>query len=205
MSKSAQQRIEESALILFSHQGFHETSISQIAKKAKLSEVTVFRIFGTKRDLYLEVIKQYFSDEDFNLNALMSELTFEDLNADLIKIIMNFYTLYFERIHITRIMISNYIQFDEIRELGALIIPAFEAFLYKYLNEMIMRHETIPSSLLVMPKYILATILKDVTFLTTFNKKDILDDTLLETLESKWKTQLDTFILMFSNHRESKC
>lgn len=203
MSKSAQQRIEESALILFSHQGFHETSISQIAKKAKLSEVTIFRIFGTKRDLYLEVIKQYFSDDDFNLNALMSELTFEDLNDDLIKIIMNFYKLYFERIHITRIMISNYIQFDEIRELGALIIPAFEAFLYKYLNEMIMRHDSIPSSLLVMPKYMLATILKDVTFLTTFNKKDILDDALLETLESKWKTQLDTFILMFSNHRES--
>lgn len=198
MSTSAQKRIEESALVLFSHQGYHETSISQIAKKARSSEVTIFRIFGTKESLYLEVIKKYFNTEDINLKPLMSELTFEDLHKDLVKIVIHFYRVYFERIHITRIMISNYIQFDEIREFGSLILKVLEDFAYKYLNEMILRNEELSENLLLMPPLILKAILKDIAFLTTFNKKDNLDDEMYKALEAKWNEQISVLLDMVS-------
>lgn len=198
MSTSAQKRIEESALVLFSHQGYHETSISQIAKKARSSEVTIFRIFGTKESLYLEVIKKYFNTEDINLKPLMSELTFEDLHKDLVKIAIHFYKVYFERIHITRIMISNYIQFDEIREFGSLILKVLEEFAYKYLNEMILRNEELSENLLLMPPIILKAILKDIAFLTTFNKKDNLDDEMHKALEAKWNEQVSVLLDMVS-------
>lgn len=202
MPNKTQERIEESALILFSHQGFHETSIAQIAKKSKTSEVTIFRAFGTKRDLYLDVIKKNFKDEDFNLNALMSELTFDDLKIDLVTIVVKCYKIYFQRIHITRIMISNYIQFEEIRELGSLILPVLHEFTYKYIKEMLMRNDALSKSLLNLPDYILTMILKDVAFITTFNKKDILDDELMESIKMKWLEQIDVLIQLFSNGRE---
>jgi AcrR family transcriptional regulator len=49
---STQERIVEAAAKLFSRQGFTGTSTSEIARLAGVSEVTVFRHFPRKRDLF---------------------------------------------------------------------------------------------------------------------------------------------------------
>jgi AcrR family transcriptional regulator len=47
----ASQEILETALRLFSEQGYDETTIAQIAQEAGVSQRTLFRYFGTKEDL----------------------------------------------------------------------------------------------------------------------------------------------------------
>jgi AcrR family transcriptional regulator len=49
---STQERIIEAAAKLFSRQGFAGTSTSEIARLAGVSEVTIFRHFPRKRDLF---------------------------------------------------------------------------------------------------------------------------------------------------------
>lgn len=47
----ASREILETALRLFTEQGYDETSIAQIAREAGVSQRTLFRYFGTKEDL----------------------------------------------------------------------------------------------------------------------------------------------------------
>ncbi|WP_153029770.1 TetR/AcrR family transcriptional regulator [Amycolatopsis sp. YIM 10] len=47
----ASREIQETALRLFTEQGYDETTIAQIAKEAGVSQRTLFRYFGTKEDL----------------------------------------------------------------------------------------------------------------------------------------------------------
>ncbi|GAA2473189.1 helix-turn-helix domain-containing protein [Streptomyces longisporus] len=47
----ATQEILETALRLFTEQGYDETTIAQIAREAGVSQRTLFRYFGTKEDL----------------------------------------------------------------------------------------------------------------------------------------------------------
>ena len=49
---STEERIVEAAALLFSRQGFTASSTSEIARLAGVSEVTIFRHFPRKRDLF---------------------------------------------------------------------------------------------------------------------------------------------------------
>lgn len=52
------QQILEAALELFAHQGFHNTTISQIAKRAGVSKGLIYNYFSSKEDLVGGIIKQ---------------------------------------------------------------------------------------------------------------------------------------------------
>jgi len=52
-------RILDSALRLFSAEGYTEVTTKAIADAAGVNEVTLFRHFGRKRDLYIEVYKTF--------------------------------------------------------------------------------------------------------------------------------------------------
>ena len=56
-NRSANQ-ILEAALELFAHQGFHNTTISQIAKKAGVSKGLIYNYFASKEDLVGGIISQ---------------------------------------------------------------------------------------------------------------------------------------------------
>jgi len=49
--QAASREILDTALRLFSQQGYDETPVAQIAREAGVSERTLFRYFGTKQDL----------------------------------------------------------------------------------------------------------------------------------------------------------
>lgn len=49
-------RILEAALNCFSENGFHGSTTKIIARRAKVNEVTLFRLFGSKTDLFREVL-----------------------------------------------------------------------------------------------------------------------------------------------------
>ena len=56
-NRSAKSRVLQAASKLFAANGFRGTSVRQIANRAKVNEVTVFRLFSSKRCLYKEVLE----------------------------------------------------------------------------------------------------------------------------------------------------
>jgi AcrR family transcriptional regulator len=63
--KTAEERREEilvAALFEFGEHGLHGTSTDNIARRAGVSQPYLFRLFGTKKELYLEVIRRCLRD-----------------------------------------------------------------------------------------------------------------------------------------------
>src|SRR3954452_644289 len=61
--KSKEERREEildAALEVFADQGLHGASTEEIARRAGISQPYVFRLFGTKKELYLAVVARCF-------------------------------------------------------------------------------------------------------------------------------------------------
>lgn len=54
-------RIARAAIALFSRQGYHGTGTREIARLADVSEVTVFRYFDRKEDIFLAALNSSFS------------------------------------------------------------------------------------------------------------------------------------------------
>ena len=59
--KSSREKILSVALELFAKKGYHATSISQIALKAKISKGLMYNYFASKEKLLNEIIQQGFN------------------------------------------------------------------------------------------------------------------------------------------------
>jgi AcrR family transcriptional regulator len=64
------ERIIHSAVVLFSRQGYHGTSAREIARLAQVSEVTVYRYFEHKEDIFRSALDLSFSDVKPRLKVL---------------------------------------------------------------------------------------------------------------------------------------
>lgn len=101
-----EQKIVDATIFLLDKEGMNGTTTKKIAKKAEVSEVTVFRKFKSKDNL-LKIAKIYYSDyflekisdiftnyEDTDLESLLKNtwwklVNFLDNNLDIIKIALN--------------------------------------------------------------------------------------------------------------------
>ena len=90
------------ALELFAENGFHATSISQIAKKAGISKGLTYNYFESKKEILDEIIKKGFdsiySDFDLNNDGVLSEEEFRHFVWHTFKIMREnteFWKLYF--------------------------------------------------------------------------------------------------------------
>ena len=59
MLQNARERILSASLDLFSEKGYKSVSTSEIAEKAGVNEITIFRIFRKKKNLYTEVFYSF--------------------------------------------------------------------------------------------------------------------------------------------------
>ena len=68
--KQKKELIMETALELFAENGFHATSISQVAKKAGISKGLIYNYFESKKEILDEIIKEGTDTvyDDFDLN-----------------------------------------------------------------------------------------------------------------------------------------
>jgi AcrR family transcriptional regulator len=55
---SSRDKVLRAARALFAARGFHGTSTRDVARRARVNEITVFRLFKNKQDLYLQVLDQ---------------------------------------------------------------------------------------------------------------------------------------------------
>lgn len=101
-----EQKIVDATIFLLDNEGMNGTTTKKIAKKAEVSEVTVFRKFKSKDNL-LKIAKIYYSDyflekisdiftnyEDTDLESLLKNtwwklVNFLDNNLDIIKIALD--------------------------------------------------------------------------------------------------------------------
>lgn len=55
-SLSSRERVLRAATLLFATKGFEGTSTRDVARKARVNEITIFRLFKNKQDLYLRIL-----------------------------------------------------------------------------------------------------------------------------------------------------
>lgn len=96
-------QIIESAMNVFKEKGFKGTTTAEIAEAAKITEVTLFRYFSSKQEVYLEGVKPFIVktleevvEISSNLNPkerlraiLLDRITFISENYETIKLILN--------------------------------------------------------------------------------------------------------------------
>ena len=99
--KQKKELILESALELFAENGFHTTSISQIAKKAKISKGLIYNYFESKNEILSKIIRvgfdSVYSNWDLNHDEVLSEEEFVYFIRQTFKIMrenMEFWKLY---------------------------------------------------------------------------------------------------------------
>src|SRR5690606_10956669 len=83
--KEKEKIIIETALKLFQKNGIQNTPVSQIAKEAGDSQVTIFKYFDTKDNLVLNTVN-YFVDESFHIfeTVINKEVPFEEKIKEII-------------------------------------------------------------------------------------------------------------------------
>lgn len=61
---SSREKLLRAASSLFADKGFHSTSTRDVAKRARVNETTIFRLFKSKRDLYVSVLEREMGASD---------------------------------------------------------------------------------------------------------------------------------------------
>ena len=94
--------ILNSALKLFADNGYHSTSISQIAKNAKISKGLIYNYFKSKEALLHDIMLRGLKDftkalvvKDINNIKKQEIINFIDRSLNLLKTNVDFYRLYF--------------------------------------------------------------------------------------------------------------
>lgn len=197
MKQRIQEQIEEASLLSFSQQGFHETSTQEIAQKAGVSEASIFRLFKTKHDLYLHILTKYGNQANLDVNSIYGSISFNDVTQDLEIIAEHFFRFYFTNIHITRIYISNAIQFHELLGFNYLVFPQLKEFLERYLEEMSTRGLVPADKIPEITRLFTSSLLQDVIFLTTFQKAEDFNPDIQIKMAIKWKAVIQELGRLF--------
>lgn len=101
-TKDTKDKILESALRLFSKKGYLGATTKEIAKEAGIAEVTLFRHFPSKAELFEDTIKSY--SFLFTLKGMLPELKEMDYRDALAEIARRFLNKLSERKDLIRIM-----------------------------------------------------------------------------------------------------
>jgi len=119
---NSEDKILNASLVLFSQKGFNAVTTKEIAKEAGVSEMTLFRHFESKQNLFEKVFDRFVSSPKFL--ALFENLEW-DLERDLNKICSYYQDTLFKNQKIILMYLKN-------EELN----PEFDATLYKFPHEL---------------------------------------------------------------------
>ena len=119
---NTEDKILNASLVLFSQKGFNAVTTKEIAKEAGVSEMTLFRHFENKHNLFEKVFDKFVFSPKFL--ALFESLEW-DLERDLNKICCSYQDTLYKNQKIILMHFKN-------EELN----PEFDATLYKFPNEL---------------------------------------------------------------------
>ncbi len=103
MSKKEETRekIMNIALKLFSEQGYYSTTTKEIAKQANINEITLFRHFGTKENLFQDTTDVYVHNID--IKSEINRLIKQDFEESIVEIARDYLEFCFKNKQIYKI------------------------------------------------------------------------------------------------------
>ncbi|MBN2737747.1 MAG: TetR/AcrR family transcriptional regulator [Spirochaetales bacterium] len=107
------EKILSAALDLFSEKGFTAVSTRSIAEAAQVNEVTLFRSFGTKRELYIELFHRFSMKPE---NIKFPSFSVDQFHDDIKELLLEIAHLFLCNIKIIRMSIKDMKKFPEIGE-----------------------------------------------------------------------------------------
>ncbi len=90
-SENTRKKILDSAFELFATQGFHDTSMSQIAQKAEVSKGLAYNYFTSKEHLLGDILEQTFLDSMASWDRLMGKISTISDPAEKVRVMIDFY------------------------------------------------------------------------------------------------------------------
>jgi AcrR family transcriptional regulator len=108
------ERIIAAAAEIIAEKGYTRTTTRAIADAADVNEVTIFRHFGSKRNLLSEMINQHSALP--NLSALIESQLTGEIQQDLIRLATVFFGKITERREAMRLMLCEAGELPEVRE-----------------------------------------------------------------------------------------
>lgn len=132
---STKDKILKSALKLFSKKGYLGTTTKEIAKEARIAEVTLFRYFISKENLFIEVLKS----QSFlpTLKELIPKLKKINYKEALQTVAIYYMNLLKKKKDLICIMHTEIFQYpDEIRAIHSKIIQEIYLVFASYLDEL---------------------------------------------------------------------
>ena len=103
--KTTEDKIILAAAKKFSTKGFLGTTTKEIAKDAGVNEVTIFRLFKTKNNLFETIINRYSGLP--SMIKLMENKFTGDLEEDLLNLSKTFHTIFMKRANIVQLMLCE--------------------------------------------------------------------------------------------------
>ena len=132
-SKDTRQRIIDAASELSSQVGYTRATTKAIAKAAGVNEVTLFRHFGTKQDLFAAAIEQYGGPA--MAPALEAQLT-GDYRQDLTTVGSIFLAILLERREMLQLLLCESAHIPNVRTVLARNPREFREMLARYLRSL---------------------------------------------------------------------
>ena len=131
--EDTRKRILESALDLFSSQGYRSTTTKEIAERSGLNELTLFRYFRTKENLLENVI-----DHGYDLEGLKGSIHLEltgDVEEDLYDFILQMRQIINSRDRVFAVMLREMSTNEVIRKKMTRFPTIMKSFMLEKLKE----------------------------------------------------------------------
>lgn len=132
---TTEERIIHSAVSLFSRKGYKNTSIKEIARKADVNSLTIFRYFHDKDTLFFQAVEQM-KQSVFDPEELNRRLTFQDVTADLMTIGRAYLDEIYANLPLIRIYIGEGLNFEQLNEERWFISPLLKEHFSSYLERL---------------------------------------------------------------------
>ena len=134
MPGTLHEKILKAAFEVFATNGYARTTTRALAEAAGITEVTLFRHFGSKEALFLAIIERY---GGYTLVGSIENQLTGDYRADLHSFGKRFLKLALERSKVVRLMLSEAEHFPELQQALAQNSRQFREMLSLYLDQQI--------------------------------------------------------------------
>jgi len=134
-ANNTRNRILKAAAEIIAEKGYTRTTTRAIAKAAGVNEVTIFRHFGSKRNLFSEMINQHSALPD--LTAIIESQLTGDYRQDLLHLGSVFFMTITARKEALRLMLCEAKELPEVREVAVKIPDQLRLVLTGYFQKKI--------------------------------------------------------------------
>lgn len=132
---TTEERILSSAMQTFSRRGYKNSSIKEIADRAEVNALTIFRYFHDKETLFLTAVQSEIASR-FDPDALDARLSFRDAQADLAILARAYVAELADKIGLMRIFIGEAMNFEALRREAWFVSPVLCTHFASYVRRL---------------------------------------------------------------------